>query len=86
MTALQRVKEQYERKALELLGNGEYRRRVAPALADLTSRWQKLNLRRREEKKAMEQQQEQAQKARELEKTEKVGEKKNEKKVEGKSI
>uniref|UniRef100_A0A183C715 Calponin-homology (CH) domain-containing protein n=1 Tax=Globodera pallida TaxID=36090 RepID=A0A183C715_GLOPA len=48
---IQPEKERFERKTLELLDNTEYRKRVAPALADLTFRWQRLSARSREAKK-----------------------------------
>uniref|UniRef100_A0A914HK11 Dystrophin n=1 Tax=Globodera rostochiensis TaxID=31243 RepID=A0A914HK11_GLORO len=48
---IQPEKERYERKTLEMLDNTEYRKRVAPALADLTFRWQRLITRSREAKK-----------------------------------
>ncbi|KAI3422321.1 hypothetical protein GPALN_012844 [Globodera pallida] len=48
---IQPEKERFERKTLEMLDNTEYRKRVAPALADLTFRWQRLSARSREAKK-----------------------------------
>lgn len=66
MNEIRPMKERFEKRSLQLLGKTAFSKRIAPTLADLTSRWQTLK------QLLLEKQKQEQQERQERERTEKA--------------